>query len=336
MSIDPQTKLLNTRIIEGLTSDNGSLRKEAEEGVESYLRMRLYEDGFARKIQPPVKVTPSDFDRQVDTDKFCIILDKEPSAPAAYSVPFGTLPIGHYIKGPRFRVMFDRIMSRRYTADVNTLLTYDMDIKQIIEDITLKNIMAEEDRKYLYLANYIVTQGNPANLDSAAGQNANSKNASIGICQNITLNGITRANLAKARQGLPSSNRHLNPELVLVNNITIWDVVAVLNRNEAGGNIAEEMLINGFGEKQLMGVKWTWTIKTDLVKNGVIYQFASPKYLGRFYTLDDVTLHTKTDAFMLQFFAYECLGAAIANDAAVVRVDFTGTNNFDWNTGLVV
>jgi hypothetical protein len=332
---DPTTRMVNEQLINGFLSDDASIRKEAQEGVEDYLRMRLYEDGFARRIQPPVKVEPSDLDRQVDTDKPVIILDKEPNAPAAYSVPFGTLPIGHYIKGPRFRVMFDRVMSRRFRADVNTLLTYDMDIKQILEDIILKMIMAEEDRKYLAVVDYIVTQGNPALVDAAAGQDANSYNASIRCCQNITYNGITRGNLAEMRKGLPSTNRHLNPSVALTNNITIWDVVQ-LDRLAIGGDLAEEMFTNGFSERNIMGLKWVITIKTDLVPTGVIYQFAEPKYLGRFFVLDDVTLSTKKEDYMIEFFAYECIGAAIGNEAAVCRTSFNGVANHRWTDGAVI
>ena len=329
---DPATKMLNEQILNGLASDDSSMRKQAQEGVEDYLRIRMYEDGYTRRLQPPVKVQPSDLDRQVDTDKPVIILDKEPSSPAAYSVPFGTLPIGHYIKGPRFRVMFDRIMSRRFRADVNTLLTYDMDIKQIIEDIILKKIMAEEDRKYTLLMNYIVTQGAPTLVDAAGGQDTNSLNAEIGICQNITVNGLSRTTLAHMRKGLPSSNRSLNPSVALVNNVSIWDVVT-LSRDAVGGDLAEEMFVNGFGERQVMGLKWVVTIKKDLVPNKVIYQLAEPKYLGRFFVLDDVTLSTKKEDFMLEFFAYECLGAAIGNSAAVVRSYWGGSANHLWETG---
>jgi len=332
---DPTTRMVNEQIINGFLSDDTVIRKEAQEGVEDYLRIRLYEDGFARRIQPPTKVEPADLDRQVDTEKPVIILDKEPNAPAAYSVPFGTLPVGHYIKGPRFRVMFDRIMSRRFRADVNTLLTYDMDIKQILEDIILKQIMSEEDRKYLYVVDYIVTQGSPANVDVAAGQDANSLNTEINACQNITYNGITRANLAEMRKGLPTTNRHLNPAMALVNNITIWDVVQ-LSRDNIGGDLAEEMFVNGFSQQKIMGLNWIVTIKTDLVPTGVIYQFAEPKYLGRFFVLDDVTLSTKKEDFMLEFFAYECIGAAVGNAAAVCRADFSGTANHSWENGAVI
>ena len=332
---DPTTRMVNEQLINGFLSPDAAIRKEAQEGVEDYLRMKLYEDGFARRIQPPTKIEPSDLDRQVDTDKPVIILDKEPNAPAAYSVPFGTLPIGHYIKGPRFRVMFDRVMSRRFRADVNTLLTYDMDIKQILEDIILKQIMAEEDRKYLAVVDYIVTQGHPGNVDLPAGRNANSYNATLLCCQNITFDGITRVSLADMRKGLPTTNRHLNPAVALVNNITIWDVCQ-LTRNEVGGDLAEEMFTNGFTERNIMGLKWVVTIKTDLVPTGVIYQFAEPKFLGRFFVLDDVTLSTKKEDYMIEFFAYECIGAAIGNEAAVCRANFNDTNNHSWKDGSVI
>jgi hypothetical protein len=327
--------MTNEMVVNGLASSDSVLRKQAQEGVEDYLRMRMYEDGFARRIQPPVKVEPADLDRQVDTDKPVIICDKEPNSPAAYSVPFGTLPIGHYIKGPRFRVMFDRIMSRRFRADVNTLLTYDMDIRQILEDIILKKIMAEEDRKYILTANYIVTQGNPTLVDVAGGRDANSYNAEIAACQNITYNGLTRTTLKEMRKGLPTTNRHLNPSVALINNITIWDVCG-LTRDQIGGDLAEEMFVNGFGERTIMGLKWVVTIKTDLVPTGVVYQFAEPKYLGRFFVLDDVTLSTKKEDIFIEFFSYECLGAAIGNSAALCRSNFSGTANHSWVNGAVI
>jgi hypothetical protein len=333
---DPTIRMNNEDTINGLVSSDNILSKQAQEGVEDYLRLRMYEDGFLRRIQPPVKVGPGDFDKQVDTEKPVIVLDKEPSCPSAYSVPFGTLPIGHYIKSTRFRVMFDRIMTRRFKADVNTLLTYDMDIKQVLEDIMLKKIMHEEDRKYISLVDYIVTQGNPANVDVAAGQNANSVNSTIGMAQNVTFNGLTRATLSYMRKGLPTSNRSLNPSIALVNNLTIWDVAA-LNRTEAGGDLSEEMFVNGFGERTIMGLKWVVTIKKDLVPSGVIYQFAEPKYLGRLFILDDVTLSTKKEDMFITMYMYECLGAAIGNDAAVCRCSFNdASNSHSWEDGAVL
>jgi len=314
-----EVRKLNETVVAGLTSDDAFLQKEASTGINDYVRMKMVEDGFARRVCPPMEVTSSDLDRQVDTAKPVIVRDMEPNSPGASSVPFNTTPMDHYIKGPRYRVMFDRIISRRFTADVNTLLTYDMDIRQILNDFILKDIMAEEDRKWMVLS------------DSICGT-LNTVNSVIGSCQNLQVGTLDRSSLAYSMEGLPSSNRHLNPAVALINNRTIWQIAA-MGRDEIGGDLAEEMFINGFGERTVMGLKYIITIKTDLVPRNVVYHYTEPKYLGDFYILDDITVSTKNENYMLEFFAYECIGATIANTAAVVRIQYDGSQR-DWNTGL--
>jgi len=317
--MDPDVRLLNETIINGLTSSDDVLRKQAKEGVDDWLRIRMREDGFARRILPPIPVTPADLDRQVDTPKPVIVKDMEPTSAGAYSVPFGTTPMDRIITGPRYRVMFDRILSRRYNSDVNNLLTYDMDIRQIFTDHLLKDIMAEEDRKFM------------AVVEATVGT-VNTVNATLESCQNLTLGPLTRQSLAHAQKGLPSINRHLNSAVALINNITIWDVVA-LGRDSIGGDLAEELLVNGFAERQIMGLKWAITIKTDLVADSAIYMFAEPKYMGDFMELDPVTLSSKHEDYFIEFFAYECIGATIQNVAAVAKGSFTGSQK-NWRTGV--
>jgi len=308
--MDPDVRLLNETLINGLTSNDEGLKKQAKEGVDDWLRLRIREDGFARRIIPPIPVTPADLDRQVDTPKPVIVKDMEPNSAGAYTVP--------YIMGPRYRVMFDRILSRRYNSDVNNLLTYDMDIRQILNDFLLKDIMAEEDRKFMVVADSIVgTQ--------------NAVNATLGSSLNITVGPLSRASLSHAKKGLPSTNRHLNPSVGLINNITIWDICA-LGRDDIGGDLAEELFVNGFAERTIMGLKWAITIKTDLVADDELYQFAEPKYTGDFFVLDDVTISTKHEDYFLEFFAYECIGATIMNIASVCKVTFSGSS-VNWRTG---
>lgn len=319
MRMDPEVKLLNESLITGLTSKDEGLRKTAREGVDDWLRLKIREDGFARRILPPIPVTPADLDRQVDTPKPVIVKDMEPNSAGAYTVPFGTTPMDHYIMGPRYRVMFDRILSRRYNSDVNNLLTYDMDIRQILNDFLLKDIMAEEDRKFMIVADSIVGTKNAVN-------------ATLGCAQWIDVGTMSRTSLSHARKGLPSTNRHLNAAIGLINNVTIWDVAA-MDRLAIGGDLAQEILVNGYAERQMMGLTWAVTIKTDLIKDHELYQFAEPKYTGDFFVLDDVTISTKNEDYFIEFFAYESIGATIQNEAALCKVTFSGTAK-DWRTGL--
>lgn len=62
--------------------------------------------------------------------------------------------------------------------------------------------------------------------------------------------------------------------------------------------------------------------QADLVDDGTLYHFAEPKFLGKWYILEDTTMYIDRKAYMLEFFAYESMGAAIANVAGVTRADF--------------
>ena len=64
------------------------------------------------------------------------------------------------------------------------------------------------------------------------------------------------------------------------------------------------------------------TIKRDLVPDSTIFLFAEPKFMGKFFTLEDMTMYIDRRAYLLEFFAYESIGSTIANVAAVGRVDF--------------
>jgi len=313
--MDTEVRANNEATLTGLVHDDAGIRKEAAGNVNEYLRLRAREDGFARKIQPPLPATPADLDRQVDTVKPVIVKDMEPNSPAAYSVPFGTVPMNHYMDAPRYRIMFDRIMSHRFTADVANLMTYDMDIRAIFNDLMLKDILAEEDRKYMITLN---------TLCGAQDDVSDPHVQAVGAYGNAEVGSMDRTALANAMKALPSTNRHLNPASVLINNVTIWDVVA-MDHDEIGGPLAEELLLRGFAEREMLGVKWMITIKTDLVPDDVIYQFAAPKFLGDFYTFEDVTVSTKHENFLFEMFAYEMIGATIKNEGAVARAEFTGT-----------
>jgi hypothetical protein len=301
--------MLNDSVIDKLTSDNEGLRKEAQDAINDYTRVKMREDGFYRRILPPVQITNDQLDRQVDTDKPVKVVDKEPDSPGAISVPFATLPINRYIKGPRYRVMFDRILTPKFTKDVDELRTWDMDIRQILSDNSIKDMLAEEDGKAILTINSLLIGANVVIPDT-------------GVAQYITLaGGVTRDNLAESMKVLPRTPNHLNVATVLVNNITIWDVVK-MGRDEVGGDMSQDMFKSGFGERELLGVRWIITIKRDLVPDGTIFLFAEPKFLGKFFLLEDTTMYIDRRAFMLEFFAYQSAGSCIANVSAVGRVDF--------------
>lgn len=304
-------RAMNAQVLDMLDKGQSSpeMVKKAADTVSEFTRVRMREDGFWRKILPPLTITNDDLDRQVDTDLPVRVVDKEPNSPAAISVPFGTLPINEYIRGPRYRVMFDRIMTPRFTKDVDELRTYDMDIRQVLSDNAIKDMLAEEDGKAILTVNTVLL-----------GQNV--VIPLTGVAQWVSISGgITRETWAEAMKTLPRTPMHLVASTVLINNVSIYDVCK-WGRDEIGGDLAEEILQNGFAERQLFGCRILVTIKRDLVPDDTIYMFAEPMKLGKSFLLEDTTMYIDRKAFMLEFFAYESMGSAIGNIAALGRVDF--------------
>jgi hypothetical protein len=304
---EPTAKEVNGSLLNML--DTPGMEKQAQDAVNDYIRVRMREDGFTRRILPPVQITNDELDRQADTDKPVKVVDKEPNSPGAISVPFGTLPINRYIRGPRFRVMFDRILTPRFTKDIEELRTYNMDIRQIMSDNAIKDMLTEEDSKWIAVTNTLLVGQGVAVPETGTVQ------------WRAIAGGITRDTVAEAMKIMPSTPNHLNPSTVLVNNVTIWDIVK-FGRDEVGGDLSQELFERGFAEREIMGVRWIVSIKRDLVPDGTLFYYAEPKFLGKHFVLEDTTMYIDRKAYMLEFFAYECLGACIANVAAVARADF--------------
>lgn len=316
--MDINAKENNQLFLDKVTSGDAQLTKEAADTVNEFTRVKMREDGFARKVLPIQPLADSEIDRQVNTDKPVKIIDKEPNSPSAVSIGFGQTPPNRQIAGSRYAITFDRVMTRRYHKDVAELRTYHMDIRQVISDNAIKDMLAEEDSKFIMAAN--VAMGGSAALSAAAG---------LGWV-NGDAEGVSRQSFKNARQVMPKLGGRLEPTTMLTNNICIKEFDA-FDRTMAGGDISEQMFLNGFTTGKLSGLDVIVSIKHDLLSewnNGSIesyntaYFFAEPKFLGKFFSIEDTTMFIKQEAFYLEFYAYELVGGAIGNSYAVSRYDW--------------
>ncbi len=304
-----ESKMISETIFEKLASRDSVLIKEAEDAVNDFTRTKMREDGFYRRIMPPIPITNDELDRQVDTDKPVKVVDKEPDSPAAISIPFATLPTNLYIRGPRYRVMFDRIATPRFTKDVDELRTWIMDIRQVLSDNAIKDMLAEEDGKFLRAVNTALV--GPGLTVPTSGT----------VQHEVIAGGITRDTLWDSLKVMPNTPSNLEVHVVLVNNITIKEI-GKFTHNEMGGTISEDIMKNGWSLQTFMGVKWIVTIKKGLVATNTMYQFADPKFIGKSYVLEDTTMYIRREAYMLEFFAYETMGGTIGHTSGLARVDF--------------
>ena len=73
---------------------------------------------------------------------------------------------------------------------------------------------------------------------------------------------------------------------------------------------------------KLFGVKHLFTIKRNLVPDNVVYTFAEPNYLGRFYELQQTCMFIEKKKDILRFSARETIGSTIANVAGCQQYSF--------------
>jgi len=304
------TRAMNEAFYTKVASEDPGLVKKAENEVTAFTRMVVKEGSFLRRVMPPINVTNADLSRAVDTPLPVIIVDREPDAPMAVSVPFATLPPNWYIVGDRYRVDFSRIMTPRFTTDVNDIRTNTADIRDILSANSIKDVMFQEDGRFINLCNNILLGPNVVN--PVAGQ---------AMWQTIA-GGITRDTVNDALKIMKRTPAKLATATVLVNHVFANDLQK-WGFDEVGGELSQEVLINGFAERTMLGARWLFTNKHELVGENTMFMFAEPSHLGKFYVLDDITMHLKAEANMLWWFAYETIGCSIGNTLGVARVDFT-------------
>jgi hypothetical protein len=307
MPTKAEISALNEALFEQL--DTPGMQKQAIDAVNDFTRTKMREDGFYRKIMPPLKIENDDLDRQVDTDKPCKVIDKEPDSPAAVSVPFATLPINFYIRGPRYRVTFNRILSPRATKDVEELRTYVLDIRQVLSDNMIKDMLAEEDSKFISAFNAVLLGADQVVPLS-------------GVVQWETIDGgITRETWADALKIMPRTPSHFETETGLINNVTVKELLK-WGRDEMGGDFSQDIVKNGWAETRFMNIDLIITIKRDLVPDDSLFMFSSPKVMGKSFELESTTMFVRREAFMIEYFAYQTMGGSFGHTNGLARADF--------------
>lgn len=309
-------------------------QKEAADAATDYTRLTLREEGLARKILPPQSITEADLDVQLDTDKPVKIVEKEVSQPLSVTVPFGTLPTNTYMNMDKYRVDFARIVTENYVKDIQEVKTWKADIRNIFKDNAIKDMMTAEDVPFFNMIDKCVSStADPANMvgnqPSALTGKVQYYDFSGAGTNPLGVTGFSRDTCVEALKVLSKGYGNasiatpirLLPELIVMNVNTGLEYMK-FTRDEAGGDLSEKMFKEGLTETTLLGKKHIFTLKDDIVPDGVAYYFAAPQFLGRSYLLEDSTMFLEQRAYMLEFFLYECIGQSIGNPYACSRVKF--------------
>lgn len=317
-----QVKEGNARMLEWLDSSSGDQGAvKAAEASTDYIRTRVREGSIFRQILPPQPVGKEDLQASLTDDDPRYFGEIEPQTPGGIVQPLGGRPNAWYFFGQRYEARFARLQTPRFMKDVAQLLTYKMDLRQVLSDMSLKDLLSLEDTRSIQVVNNMLA---PAQAAAGGPLAAGDTVAATGNIQWRTINaGVTRTSMNDALSIMLNSNMGLRPSTCLINlhfalQIQKWD------RTEFGGDIAQEVALKGFTERELFGCRFLITIKNWLVPNGTMYMFAPSEFIGKTLVLEDSTMHVKKDAFMVYFWSYQQVAQIWANIAGVCRADFSG------------
>jgi hypothetical protein len=344
MNKDIPAKLINDKFMEKIAS--GNLDKAAEVATD-FTRLTLREEGILRKILPPQTITTAELDKQIDTDEPVKIVDKEVVQPLSMSVGFATLPKNVIMKGDRYRVDFARIVSPSYFQDVRRLEQYDYDIRNVFKENAVKDHMTAEDVPFFNLVNTIVqpasaptggtwavpTGGGATWASPVTGKNQYYDFTKTYGNPNGSSSGLTVSNMVDALKilskgftpggGTLGANQtpiRLNTDIVLMNVNTGREYLKIAHSQI--GDQAEEFFKDGLTLTTILGQKHLFTIKDDIIPDGLAYFFAAPQFLGKFYELEQPTMFVDRRAFMIEFFLYSSLGCSVGNPFGVAAAKF--------------
>lgn len=341
----PSSRIMNDLFSQKLDSQEGK-DKIAEYGG-TYIRDRLREVSFHRKIVPPQQITRADCQRSVNHDTLVKIVDVEPQSKAMV-LTFRGQPTARFIRAPRAEIPFYTISSEKFEKTEQELLAYEMPITKVIEDNSVKDIQEIEDREFTVSIEAAVQA---LQLEANGGVVANTRldKDTIGTCVEFSIRkgALARQADTSSAVALPvqrpdfvnlfkmlDGNR-LRAEMVLLTE-TDWDDILQWTVEDQGNRIQSETLIEGFKYNMLLGRAYCRTIKTDILRPGNIYCFTKPDFFGRFYILNNTKFYIDKIANLITWQAWEDIGSAVINIASVRKLEtYSGDSSLNDTQSIV-
>lgn len=287
------TQFLNQSFLDKI--DQG-MEKEAGAAMSAFVRQKLREDGFTRKILQPVNVTVSDLDRQL-TEEPTIIVEKEPDSVAA-TLPFLASADIRYFKGARYPVTFQKVSSNTFKKSKFELASYRTDIRTILQENSVKDLQEQEDAQFYTNALAIATA------------NSNVFTISGGFSKVNFMAGIKKLIQKKLPIGSILMTQSMYADLL------------TFPATEIGSGVAGELYTGQRSLDNFFGNKIITTNKSNILPDNQVIIFAPQEYLGQFYSLQDPTVFLKTEMDMIEFTTYEAIGSGIGNVNGFVVINF--------------
>jgi hypothetical protein len=286
----------NNYFIESLSTPQG-MEKVSEHG-NAFVRTKIRETGFARKILPPESVTRTDCQRATNHDTLVKLVDIEHNS-KAMAINFASEADDRYVQGKRYAIPFFKIESEKFVKNEAELLAYDYPVTKLIEENSVKDIQYVEDSKFLNYASAAIASSGKKIISAATELNRKELNSLFKMID--VDNGLTVG--------------------CTLLSIVDYDDWLIQPATEIGSPLASEVTVGGYKHEIMLGRKAVVTNKTDLVLPGHIWAFTEPAALGNFFMLNDVKFWIKKEADLISWKTWEYLGLGIGNIRSVAKIE---------------
>lgn len=291
--LDAQT--FNNLFIERLDTTEG-IQKTAAGGA-AFVRARIREIGFGRRILPPENVTRADLTRSTEHDTLIKIVDIEHDS-KAMALNFASEADERYIQGKRYALPFFKIESEKFVKSEGELLAYDYPITKVIEENSVKDIQRVEDIQFINYADAAIAVTGKRLVSAATAVDRKEMNS---LFKMIDFDKLTVGT-------------------VLMNTVD-YDDWMVQPATDVGSPLASEMTVEGYKYQTIMNRKLVVTNKTDIILPGEIYAFTEPAYLGNFFILNDVKFWIKKEADLVIWKTWEYIAEGFGNIKSIAKLE---------------
>lgn len=323
----------NSQWLEGLGS--ASEKEKTAEATGAFIRDRLREAAFSRKIIPIRTITPDQCQVSTKHDQLIRIEEIEPNS-TAMSISFRGKPDATLIRAPRFEIGFHTITSARFNKTEQELMAYRMPITKIIENNIIKDIQVIEDWEFINHVEAAI---------QANQQDYNEKNFTHGAFNRDEIAAgsrepyaITKGELAMVPGGSMSwyvqplqrsdfislkqlmINDELKGKTVLLHE-SDFQSISMWTLETTGNELQRELTVNGYKYNTISDLNVVRTIKKGVLRPGNVYLFTSPEFLGFFYELNPTKFWVDKEANIIKFQAWEDIGMGFGNIAAMRKLE---------------
>lgn len=296
--LDAQT--FNNIFIERLETTDG-IQKMAAAGA-AFVRAKIREIGFARRILPPESVTRADLTRSTDHDTLIKIVDIEHDS-KAMAVNFAGTADERYIQGKRYALPFYKVESEKFVKNEGELLAYDYPVTKVIEENSIKDIQRVEDVRFIEHSESAVS---------------------------ITGKRLVSAATAIDRKEMNSLFKMIDYDQLSVGCVLMstvdYDDWMIQPATEVGSPLASEVTVEGYKYQTIMNRKLVVTNKHDIVAPGEIWAYTEPAYLGNYFILNDVKFWIKKEADLVLWKTWEYIAQGFGNIRSIAKLELNVPN----------